>query len=88
MKTVLLIAFLFSAVIFSSCKEKKEPEADPTAKICITDSMEQIIHIDSVSNGNIENELKLSGEISFSDNKVVKVFPFSSGKVIALAIQV
>ncbi|MDB5280456.1 MAG: efflux transporter periplasmic adaptor subunit [Ferruginibacter sp.] len=77
--------FFFAAILFS-CKDKKEPEADPNAKICITDSMEQIIHIDSASNGNIENALKLSGEISFSDSKVVKVFPFSSGKVMEVKV--
>ncbi|MDN3658406.1 efflux RND transporter periplasmic adaptor subunit [Ferruginibacter paludis] len=86
MKVTPIVTLLFFAAILFSCKDKKEPEADPNAKICITDSMEQIIHIDSASSGNIENALKLSGEISFSDSKVVKVFPFSSGKVMEVKV--
>ena len=48
--------------------------------------MEKIIRIDSATTSNIENELKLSGEIRFSDSKVVKVFPFSSGKVMEVKV--
>lgn len=86
MKIAPVTTLFFSAVILFSCTQKKATEADPSAKICITDSMEQIIHIDSASSGNIENELKLSGEISFTDSKVVKVFPFSSGKVMEVKV--
>ena len=86
MKIVPIPVLFFSSVILFSCTEKKDPEAGPSAKMCITDSMEHIIHIDSASNGNIESELKLSGEISFSDSKVVKVFPFSSGKVMEVKV--
>ena len=57
-------------------------------KLCISDSMGKIITIDTALSGNIDDELKLSGEISFSDNKVVKVFPFSSGKVLDVKVSV
>jgi membrane fusion protein, heavy metal efflux system len=81
-----ITATFFSAMLLFSCKEKKEPEAEASQKICITDSMERIIRIDSATSSNIENELKLSGEISFSDSRVVKVFPFSSGKVLRVKV--
>ncbi len=84
--TIVTTAIFFSATILVSCKEKKEAEVDPAQKICITDSMERIIHIDSATTSNIEDALKLSGEISFSDSKVVKVFPFSSGKVLEVKV--
>lgn len=83
---IVTTAIFFSATILVSCKEKKEGEVDPAQKICITDSMERIIHIDSATTSNIEDALKLSGEISFSDSKVVKVFPFSSGKVLEVKV--
>ncbi len=84
--TIVTTAIFFSATILVSCKEKKEAEVDPAQKICITDSMERIIHIDYATTSNIEDALKLSGEISFSDSKVVKVFPFSSGKVLEVKV--
>ena len=59
-------------------------QAAPVAKrdtVCISDSLSRIIRIDTVTTTHIDDELKLSGEINFNDNKVVKVFPFSSGQI-------
>ncbi len=81
-----ITAILFSSAFIFSCKEKKDDQVDAPQKICITDSMERIIRIDSATTSNIESELKLSGEISFSDSKVVKVFSFSSGKVMKVKV--
>ena len=69
-----------------SCKSKAMPDAAPPKKVCITDSLSKIIRIDSAVNSNIDDEIKLSGEINFNDNKVVKVFPFSSGKVLDVKV--
>jgi cobalt-zinc-cadmium efflux system membrane fusion protein len=46
--------------------------------------MRKMITIDTVRLRNIDDELKLSGEVSFDENKVVKVFPFSSGQVLSV----
>lgn len=48
--------------------------------------MEKISRIDSATTNNIENELNLSGEISFNDSRLIKVFPFSSGKVMEVEV--
>ena len=82
----LFFGLLLSCFLFSACKEKKEAAAEPIQKVCITDSMMKIVHIDSAVSGSINDELKLSGEIRFSDSRVVKVFPFSSGKVTAVKV--
>lgn len=57
-------------------------------KVCISDSLSKIIHIDTAGIARLDDELKLSGEISFNDNKVVKVFPFSSGQVLAVKVSI
>ena len=59
---------------------------DTPQPVCISDSMAKIISIDSATAGNIDDELKLSGEVSFSDRRVVKIFPFSSGKVMNVKV--
>jgi membrane fusion protein, heavy metal efflux system len=82
----LFATLLFSSTLFFSCKEKAEQVTDANEKICISDSMEKIIHIDSAVMGIVGDELKLSGEISFSDNRVIKVYPFSSGKVMQVKV--
>ena len=77
---------LFTSTILFSCNNKSEETANAPQQICISDSMAKIITIDSAMLGNIDDELKLSGEVNFSDSRVVKVFPFSSGKVLNVKV--
>ncbi len=79
MKKELLIT-LSVLVFLTACKEKKE-ETVQKKSVCITDSLAKIIRIDTAKTTNMQDELTLSGEVSFDDNRVVKVFPFSSGQV-------
>lgn len=72
------VGFLF----FNSCKsEKKNDTATKDNKI-ISDSTMHLLKFDTAKITNIDNEVKLTGSVSFNDNKVVKVFSFSSGQVI------
>ncbi len=86
--TPAIITTIFFATILFSCKDKKVAAPDAPQKVCITDSMAKIINIDSATSTTIDDELKLSGEISFSDNRVVKVYPFSSGKVMQVKVSI
>ncbi len=68
-----------------SCREKpKDP--DKKEKVCISDTLQKMIRIDTVKRSNIDDELILSGEVGFDENKVVKVFPFSSGQVLEVKV--
>ncbi len=64
-----------------SCHEKKDPPK-PITKFMLSDTMSKIITIDTVGTGYIHDELTLSGEISFNENNVHKIFPRNSGQVI------
>ena len=48
--------------------------------------MRSRITLDTAALRNISNELQLSGEVGFNENKVVKVFPFSSGQVLEVKV--
>ncbi len=52
-----------------------------TKQVCVSDSLAKMITIDTAKETDIKNELKLTGEVSFDENNVVKVFPFASGQV-------
>ncbi|MEO7766690.1 MAG: efflux RND transporter periplasmic adaptor subunit, partial [Ferruginibacter sp.] len=84
-RTTLII--LTAAAFLFSCKGRQPVPEKPTA-ICITDSMAKIISIDTSVMSVIGDELKLSGEISFDDRKVSKVYPFSSGQVLQVNVSV
>jgi cobalt-zinc-cadmium efflux system membrane fusion protein len=79
MKQVIIIA-LAGIVMLSSC-EHKEPVAEVSKKFVLSDTMLNMIQTDSVRDCNISDELSLSGEVSFNENNVVKVFPRISGQV-------
>ena len=90
MKRLKYLSYLMAAVAwFWSCSNS-DANKDPVKKqkLCISDSLAKIIHIDTAGIANIDDELKLSGEISFNDNKVVKVFPFSSGQVVEVKVSI
>ncbi len=80
--TTLLLSCL---ALLAACESPK-PEETTEKKVCITDSLAKIVSIDSAVFSNVDDELKLSGEVSFNDNKVVKVYPFSSGQVVQVPV--
>lgn len=82
-KPIFPLALLIPAI--HSCRQKAEV-APPVTKVCISDTMASQVKIDTAELCSITDELKLSGEISFDDKKVVKVFPFSSGQVIKVNV--
>ena len=84
MKYLLVISF---SLILFSCKNEVKKVAEKTT-VCLSDTLRRITFIDSAVVSNIDDEIKLTGEISFSDRKVVKVFPFSSGKVMEVKVSI
>ena len=80
MKQSILLSFI-AVVLFSSC-EHKVAQVEENKKFVLSDSMMHMITTDTVSECLITDELKLSGEVSFNENNVVKVFPRISGQVI------
>ena len=80
MKRSILLALL-SMLLFTACEHKEQP-SETNKKFVLSDTMRNMIQIDTVQNCNITDELSLSGVVGFNDNNVVKIFPRSSGQVI------
>lgn len=72
---------LVALSLLSACG-KKEQQAEENKKFVLSDSMQHMITLDTVRTCNVADEISLSGEISFNENNVVKVFPRSSGQII------
>jgi cobalt-zinc-cadmium efflux system membrane fusion protein len=81
--SVCLALFIVAGLV--SCDGHAATEA-PKKEVCISDSMSKMVTIDSVTQKNVDDALKLSGEVSFNENKVVKVFPVSSGQVVSVNV--
>src|SRR3954453_5682216 len=82
MKTIQLFTAFVVLVLLTSCYAKKKdvPKEAPSYKL--SDTMAHMILIDSVQLCNVNEELQLSGEVSYDENKVIKIFPRSSGQVL------
>ncbi|MGN6567540.1 MAG: efflux RND transporter periplasmic adaptor subunit [Flavipsychrobacter sp.] len=76
------LALSIAALTLLTACGKKEQQTQENKKFVLSDSMQHMITIDTVRNCNVTDEISLSGEISFNENNVVKVFPRSSGQVI------
>ncbi len=80
MKQVIIVSFV-GMVLFSACSHKEQP-VEEAKKVALSDSMLSMIECDTVRDCTMTDELSLSGEVSFNENNVVKVFPRISGQVI------
>lgn len=87
-----IFSYLFFGVAITvlccSCTGTEGTPANEASQQLISDSAMKLLSIDSVQLRNIDDEVKLSGEVSFNDNKVVKVYPFSSGQVLAVSVSI
>ena len=79
MKNILPFIITGFTFTFFACRTHVEVAAvtDPPV---ISDSLARIITIDTVKNEYIEDQLSLSGEVNYDDNKVVKIFPMSAAR--------
>ncbi|MEI8075826.1 MAG: efflux RND transporter periplasmic adaptor subunit [Bacteroidota bacterium] len=83
----IVAVFFCSSIFMIACTEKKPVEVKEQ-KVCISDSMQKMISLDTAKISNINDELSLSGEVSFDENKVVKVYPFSSGQIVEVKVTI
>ncbi|MCW3087436.1 MAG: efflux transporter periplasmic adaptor subunit, partial [Sediminibacterium sp.] len=80
MKYLVFFTLTLCITMAVSCTQEEKAAAEKPP-VCISDSMRSRITLDTAVLSNISNELQLSGEVGFDENRVVKVFPFSSGQV-------
>ncbi|WEA01280.1 efflux RND transporter periplasmic adaptor subunit [Mucilaginibacter sp. SJ] len=85
MKRETLFSGISALLLLAACKGKTPPAVE-NKQVCVSDSMARMITIDTAKTTTIKNELSLSGEVSYDDNAVVKVFPFSGGQVLDVKV--
>ena len=81
MKRITTATALMALIIMTACHEA-QPVKEEVKKFILSDSMAKMIALDTVQNSFIADETTLSGEVSFNENNVIKVFPRGSGQVI------
>jgi cobalt-zinc-cadmium efflux system membrane fusion protein len=72
----------------SSCNSNDAIAERNVKEQLISDSTMRLLKIDTAQLRNVDDELKLSGEVSFDENKVVKIYPYLSGHVLSTSVSV
>ncbi len=81
-----LIIIVLCALLLPGCKNIIKKESNPES-FSITDSLMNIIEIDSAKLSYVENEIELIGKVTFNAEKVVKLFPLVSGLVTDVKVE-
>lgn len=68
------------AVLIGACNHAPAEKAPD--KFVLSDTMAKMIQVGTVSNCNIDNSLTLSGQVSFDENNVIKIYPSNGGQVL------
>ncbi|MGF7079539.1 efflux RND transporter periplasmic adaptor subunit [Mucilaginibacter sp. UYCu711] len=85
MKRETFLIGISGLLLLAACKQK-QVDVPENKQVCISDSLQKMITIDTAKTSTMKDELSLSGEVSSDDNNVVKVFPFSSGQVTSVKV--
>ncbi len=85
MRTKAIYLVMAAVVALASCEEKKTGTME-SKQVCVSDSLAKMIEVDTARESAMKNELNLTGEVSFDENAVVKVFPFASGQVMKVNV--
>jgi membrane fusion protein, heavy metal efflux system len=83
MKQYIIIA-AFGCCVLAACDKKEAPAQ--SEHFTLSDTMQRMIQLDTVSVCTLDEELSLSGEIGFNENSIVKIFPRSSGQVLSTKV--
>ena len=72
---------LWIALLGTGCNKNGKEDTQSIKKFCISDSLIKIIQFDTVKIKPLFREVRMTGKISFDEDKVVHVFPPVSGIV-------
>ena len=84
----ILQIFIGAVLFLSSCSTKDNNETSVSPEMCLTDSLMQVVSIDTVHTRILIDELTLNGRVTFNQEQVVQVFPMFGGRVIAVNAEV
>lgn len=77
---------MIGIIIFSSCKSDTQ-NTDERPKFVISDSLLKTLQIDSVVQCPFVNALTFTGQVSFNEDNVARIFPMVSGNITGVSVQ-
>lgn len=82
---IYLLLLSLSAVVLSCNSDPQDPEVKQ--KFVISDSLLKTLRIDSVTMQRMATSLTLTGQVTFNEDKVARIFPLVSGNITGVTAQ-
>jgi cobalt-zinc-cadmium efflux system membrane fusion protein len=84
--------FLYSILLISgllcACSHKAEKQDTASKRLALTDSLRQVISMDTVRNSVINDELLLNGKVGFDQEQVARVYPIFGGNITNVSAEI
>ena len=87
MNRILLPACLCAALL-SACGGQTEAPQDTTRGLFLTDSLQNVVSVDTVHIHEVADELTLNGRVTFNQEQVARVFPIFGGTVTEVSAEI
>ncbi len=81
MKKIISLFSVSLVLLAMACSEKKQVKEE-TKKFVLSDTMQKMITLDTAGTAFVDDSITLTGEVSFNENNVSKVYPRNSGQVV------
>lgn len=87
MNRILLPACLCAALL-SACGGQTEAPQETTRELFLTDSLQNVVSVDTVHIHEVADELTLNGRVTFNQEQVARVFPIFGGTVTEVSAEI
>lgn len=87
MNRILLPACLCAALL-SACGGQTETPQETTRELFLTDSLQNVVSVDTVHIHEVADELTLNGRVTFNQEQVARVFPIFGGTVTEVSAEI
>ena len=79
MKKYAFLGFLTICFGLCGCHHSMEKQQADVQNHCLSDTMNQMIQVEAAQPESLENEIQLTGKVTFNEEKVLQVFPPAEG---------
>lgn len=87
MNRILLPACLCAALL-SACGRQTEAPQETARELFLTDSLQNVVSVDTVHIHEVTDELTLNGRVTFNQEQVARVFPIFGGTVTEVSAEI
>ena len=84
----ILLPVCLCVMILSACGRQTETPKEISQELFLTDSLQNVVSVDTVYTHEVTDELTLNGRVTFNQEQVARVFPIFGGTVTEVSAEI